>query len=85
MKIFIDSSLQDKINRATEYYNLDKNKAQKEIKRINKLRENHYKYYTEREWKDPSNYDICINSDSLGIENAANLICELVNKKVVTN
>lgn len=39
----------------------------------------------EREWKDPSNYDICINSDSLGIENAANLICELVNKKVVTN
>ena len=85
LKIFIDSSLQDKINRATEYYNLDKNKAQKEIKRINKLRENHYKYYTEREWKDPSNYDICINSDSLGIENAANLICELVNKKVVTN
>ena len=54
-------------------------------KTINKLRENHYKYYTEREWKDPSNYDICINSDSLGIENAANLICELVNKKVVTN
>ena len=85
LKIFIDSSLQDKINRATEYYNLDKNKAQKEIKRINKLRENHYKYYTERDWKDPSNYDICINSDSLGIENAANLICELVNKKVVTN
>ena len=85
LKIFIDSSLQDKINRATEYYNLDKNKAQKEIKRINKLRENHYKYYTERDWKNPSNYDICINSDSLGIENAANLICELVNKKVVTN
>ena len=85
LKIFIDSSLQDKINRATEYYNLDKNKAQKEIKRINKLRENHYKYYTEKDWKNPSNYDICINSDSLGIENAANLICELVNKKVVTN
>ena len=85
LKIFIDSSLQDKINRATEYYNLDKNKAQNEIKRINKLRENHYKYYTERDWKNPSNYDICINSDSLGIENAANLICELVNKKVVTN
>ncbi len=85
LKIFIDSSIQDKINRATEYYNLDKSKAQKEIKRINKLRENHYKYYTERDWKDPSNYDICINSDSLGIENTANLICELANQKVVTN
>ena len=82
LKIFIDSSIQDKINRATEYYKLDKNKAEKEITRINKLRANHYKYYTEREWKDPANYDICINSDSIGIESAADLICELANKKV---
>ena len=82
LKIFIDSSIQDKINRATEYYKLDKNKAEKEIIRINKLRANHYKYYTEREWKDPANYDICINSDSIGIESAADLICELANKKV---
>ena len=81
LKIFIDSSIQDKINRATEYYKLDKNKAEKEITRINKLRANHYKYYTEREWKDPANYDICINSDSIGIESVANLICELANKK----
>lgn len=82
LKIFIDSSIQDKINRATEYYKLDKNKAEKEIIRINKLRANHYKYYTEREWNDPANYDICINSDSIGIESAADLICELANKKV---
>ena len=81
LKIFIDSSIQDKINRATEYYKLDKNKAEKEITRINKLRANHYKYYTEKEWKDPANYDICINSDSIGIESAADLICELANKK----
>ena len=45
LKIFIDSSMQDKINRATEYYKLDKNKAEKEITRINKLRANHYKLY----------------------------------------
>ena len=57
---------------------LNKAKAEKEINRINKLRANHYKYYTEKEWKDPSNYDICINSDAIGVENAANLICEIV-------
>ena len=56
-------------------------KAEKEIKRINKLRANHYKYYTEKEWKDNSNYDICINSDSLGVEKSADLICEMINKK----
>ena len=78
ISIFVASSMDDKIKRAVEFYNLDKAKAEKEINRINKLRANHYKYYTEKEWKDPSNYDICINSDSIGVENAANLICEIV-------
>ena len=78
ISIFVASSMDDKIKRAVEFYNLDKVKAEKEINRINKLRANHYKYYTEKEWKDPSNYDICINSDSIGVENAANLICEIV-------
>ena len=78
VKVFVTSSKEDKIKRATEFYNLDKIKAEKEINRINKLRANHYKYYTEKEWKDPSNYDICINSDAIGVENAANLICEIV-------
>ena len=77
-KVFVYSNMENKIKRTTNIYGLDKNKAEKEINRINKLRANHYKYYTEKEWKDPSNYDICINSDSIGVENAANLICEIV-------
>ena len=81
IKIFIDSSMEDKINRATTYYHLEKEKAKKEIARINKLRANHYKYYTEKEWKEPSNYDLCINSDSIGIENCADLICKFVEEK----
>ena len=56
-------------------------KAEKEISRINKLRANHYKHYTEKEWNNPNNYDICINSDTLGVEKSADLICEIVNKK----
>ena len=56
--------------------------AEKEIKRIDKLRANHYKYYTGKEWNNHSNYDICINSDVLGVEKTADLICELVNEKV---
>ena len=66
--------MKDKINRAVKYYNMDAKKAEKEIARIDKLRANHYKYYTGKNWKDLSNYDICINSDSIGIENAVDLI-----------
>ena len=81
VKVFIYSDKEGKINRATNIYGIDKNKAEKEINKINKLRANHYKYYTEKEWRDPSNYDICINSDSIGVEEAAKLICNMVKGK----
>ena len=80
-KVFVYSNTENKIKRATKIYGLNEEKAKKEIKRIDKLRANHYKYYTEREWKDNSNYDICINSDTLGVEKSANLICEIIEKK----
>ena len=83
IKIFIYSDMKDKIKRATEIYGFNKDKAEKEITRIDKLRANHYKYYTDKEWNNISNYDICINSDSLGVEKAADLICEIIKEKQI--
>ena len=82
-KVFVYSNMENKIKRTTNIYGLDKNKAEKEINRINKLRANHYKYYTEKDWNNPENYDICINSDSLGVEKAADLICEMLKEKAL--
>ena len=76
--------MEDKIKRATEIYGLDKAKAEKEIKRIDKQRANHYKYYTEKEWNDSANYDISISSDTLGVEKTAELICQIVEEKIET-
>ena len=81
IKVFIYSSMKDKIKRATKYYGINKAKAEKEIEKINKQRENHYKYYTGKDWRDFTNYDVCINSDALGVEKTADVICELVNEK----
>ena len=78
LKVFIYSDTENKVKRATEFYGLSKSNAEKEIKRIDKLRANHYKYYTEREWKNVANYDVCINSDVLGVEKTAEMICGLV-------
>ena len=78
--IFIYNDMKNKIKRATKYYKLNKLTAEKEINKINKLRSNHYKHYTGKTWNNPENYDICINSDTLGVENTAELICKLINK-----
>jgi putative MATE family efflux protein len=81
LKVFIYSDMEDKIKRATKIYGINEKNAEKEIERKDKLRANHYKYYTEKNWRDSSNYDICINSDTLGVEKTADLICEMVKEK----
>lgn len=82
IKVFVYSSQENKIKRAIQIYGFDQAKAEKEIKQIDKLRANHYKHYTEKEWNDYSHYDICINSDTLGVEKSAELICEMIKNKV---
>ena len=78
IKVFVYSGMEDKIKRATQIYEYEEDKAKKEIERIDKLRANHYKHYTDKDWKDFSNYDICINSDLLGVEKSADVICDMV-------
>lgn len=77
INIFVYSTMKNKIERAVERYNLSKKEAEKEIKNIDKLRSNHYKHYTGKVWGDNENYDLCINSDTFGVEKAADMICEI--------
>lgn len=82
IKIFVYSKLQDKIKRVTEIYGLDKEKAEKEIKKIDKLRANHYKHYTDTDWKEYTNYDICINSDTFGVEASADILFNTIKENI---
>ena len=77
INIFIYSDIDNKINRAVERYGITRKNAEKEIKNTDKLRSNHYKYYTGNNWGESKNYDLCINSDKFGVEKAADMICEI--------
>ena len=77
--------MDDKIKRTTEIYGLDISNAEKEIKRIDKLRANHYKHYTDKEWGTPENYDLCINIKTFGVEKAADLIYNILQEKKLIN
>lgn len=83
INIFVYSTMKDKIKRVTNLYGILKKDAEKEIRRINKLRSNHYKHYTNRVWGDFANYDLSINSDLLGVEKTADIICKMVEDKVI--
>ena len=80
-KIFLYSDDKHKVDRAVKYYNLKRDSALREINKINKLRAKHYKYYTDRNWYDYSNYDLAINVDVLGVSKTADLIKDYISTK----
>lgn len=79
LKIFIMSDIDFARNRIMTEFDYDEDKATKEINRINRVRANHYWQYTGKNWNDAEQYDLVINSSSLGIENSVNLIVEAIN------
>ena len=81
LKVFLYSDMDSKVKRTVKYYGISKEKAEKQIESINKKREKHYKYYTDRAWKNPNNYDLMLNVDLLGVEKCAELIENIIKSK----
>lgn len=53
---------------------VDAKTAVKDVRTINREREAFYKAYTGRDWNDPLNYDLCINSAKFSQEDCVALI-----------
>lgn len=81
IKIFLYSDQASKEARAIKYYNIPKESAAKYITKINKARSKHYKFYTNRDWQDLSNYDIMLNVDKYGVENASKKLEKLLREE----
>lgn len=80
IKIFLYSDSKSKEKRAIKYYGLNSKTALRKIDKINKERSKHYKFYTNREWKDFSNYDLSFNVDKYGVEKTVENIINIIEK-----
>ena len=72
--VFIKSSDEYRIKRATEHYNIDENEARKLLKKADKNRAAYYRYYTEWEWGNMKYYDLIIDSSEISSEDAVKVI-----------
>ena len=79
IKVFLYSDPTSKEKRAILYYGLKEKNVLKEIEKIDKEREKHYKFYTGTDWKNFSNYDIMLNVDKYGVEKTADIIVDYIN------
>lgn len=72
--IFLHADRDSKLKRIINEYGEPADKAESKLRRINKARANHYKAYTGRTWNDSRNYDLCLNTSILGIDEACKFI-----------
>lgn len=67
--IFLHAPEQECVKRILKRGDVDdEKKAREKIKRINKLREAFYNFYTDKKWGHASSYDLCIDSSLLPME-----------------
>ena len=76
LNVFVKADMQHRVERAVEHYGFDRMKAEEAIKKADKQRASYYNYYSTNIWGDVNNYDLCVDTGTLGVEGAVDLIAE---------
>lgn len=77
LNVFIQGNKADKIVRIKEIYSKSDDEAARMIKDTDKKRSVNYRYCTDQEWGNRKNYDIVLNSSTLGYDNCIDVISRL--------
>ncbi len=76
LNVFVFADDEERIKRVIDVYGdaTDRKKAQKLLRDKDKSRARHYRYYTDAEWGDAANYDLCVNSAVFGIDKCVEML-----------
>ncbi len=81
LRLFIYGDLEHRKERVKERHpELKQSQIIDAMNKIDKRRSTYYNFYTGNKWGKYDNYDMAINSSTLGIEGTADLICEFAMK-----
>ena len=81
MSVFVHADEQFCFDRAMERNSMSPREMKKFIAKVDKYRGDYYRYYTGRDWSDARNYDLCINTTSVGFEGAVDIITDYMKRK----
>mgnify|MGYP004530402279 FL=1 len=81
--LFVYATMEHRIERISKKYDLTKEKAKDKIKKIEKGRKTYYNYYSNREWGNIANYDLCINTSKISVDDAVDVAITFINKPEV--
>lgn len=85
--VFISAGLDWRIKRVGENkdYDTDEENIREAILKADKMRASYYNFYTNSTWGEAKTYDLCLSTETFGIENAVELITNAVETRLSQN
>ena len=74
LRVYICAPLETRCKRAVEQYGDKPEGIQKTVQNIDKQRARYCQHYCDRAWEDADNYDLCLNSGKIGLEQCVDII-----------
>lgn len=79
-RVFVTAPIEARADRVAGRENLSQQESVQKIKKVDKERSAYYNQNSDQEWGEASNYDLCVDTDKLGVQGAADLIAAAVQK-----
>ncbi len=74
LDVFIHADMDFRADRIVRLYGESEKSPMARLQEKDKRRQINYQHYTGRVWGDANNYDLCLNSASIGLENCVDII-----------
>lgn len=81
LTVYLDAPYEARVAREMERQGISRGEAGHYIDRLDRYRESYYKYHTGRQWKRMENYDLCLDTAALGLDNCVEIIKKVVELK----
>ena len=81
LTVYVDAPYDWRVEREMKRQGIGSSQAKHYIDKLDRYRENYYKYHTGRQWKRVENYDLCLDSAAIGLDNCVELIKKVIELK----
>lgn len=81
ISIFVLGDMDKKVARIMDLYHMNRKEAEEFIKEKDKRRKQYHNSHCELKWGDSRNYDLCINSSRLGVEETMKILVQYIDAR----
>lgn len=82
LSVFIGRDREERVQQVRKIYDLSERKARELVKKTDKRRTSYISYYTDTRWGAAENYDICLDSGTLGEDGCVAVLVSAVENAI---